>query len=158
MIFFDRYTTKSVSVHVTNDAAVNVNFTLDKSELTNWSENYDFALTVNKATNYRTLSQMNTELDELAANHSTIMEVSTLATSQGGKEIHMVHIAGHFDIHDANKPHVLLIGGLHGNEPVGAEMLMRFIQHLLKGEEKKLCLEINVNLIFKFDKTDYLST
>ncbi|OWF53104.1 carboxypeptidase D-like isoform X2 [Mizuhopecten yessoensis] len=131
------YANQSVQVHVTFDAAVEVNFTLSKSPLENFSLNKDYGIQENMATEYRTLSQMSAELASLAQNYSKVMQVETLVTLVSGKSVPMVHLSSVLDVHENKKPHVLLIGGLHGNEPVGAEILMRFIRHLLRGFDKK---------------------
>ncbi|XP_069136324.1 carboxypeptidase D-like [Argopecten irradians] len=131
------YNNQSVQVHVTFDAAVEVNFTLSKSPLEDFSLKQDYGIKENMATKYQTFDQMATELQNLAKNYSQVMQVESLVTLDSGMSVPMIHLSSVLDLHENKKPHVLLIGGLHGNEPVGAEMLMRFVRHLLHGYDQK---------------------
>ena len=53
--------------------------------------------------------------------------------SQDIFQIHISHLIKDGD-HD-KKLHVLLIGALRGDEPIGTEVLIRFARHLVKGEK-----------------------
>ncbi|XP_033747517.1 carboxypeptidase D-like isoform X2 [Pecten maximus] len=131
------YANQSVQVHVTFDAAVEVNFTLSKSPLEDFSVKQDYDIQENMATKYQTLDQMTAELESLSKKYTEVMQVETLVTLDSGLSVPMIHLSSVLDLHENKKPHVLLIGGLHGNEPVGAEILMRFVRHLLRGFDKK---------------------
>lgn len=50
-----------------------------------------------------------------------------------GQTVPMVHLSKNLKNHEMDKPHVLLIGGLHGDDPVTVEMLLRLIRHILQG-------------------------
>jgi G3E family GTPase len=76
---------------------------------------------------------MASQLEKLANESSNIMEYIVIEKSPMGNPIPLVHLSLNITNHETSKPHILLIGGLHGNETVGAELLMRFVRHQITG-------------------------
>ena len=57
-----------------------------------------------------------------------------MSKTDEGFIVPLVHLSMNLTNQKQDKPHVLLIGGLHGDEPIGGEILVRFIRHILGGE------------------------
>lgn len=136
-----RYTSQTIQVHVTSDEAVEVNFTLSRNELDQWSQTEDFQLLKNLKREYRSNSDLLSEMKSIAQSHSDVMEVQELprslkrSTSPNPDLVYLVHLSTNLRKHEDEKPHVLLIGGFSNNKsPVGAHMLSNFIRHQIKGE------------------------
>ncbi|XP_071179438.1 carboxypeptidase D-like [Mytilus edulis] len=132
------YSSQSQQVVVTFDAAIYVNFTLEKDSIISWSKEKDFDIKENiETTKYLSHTEMDTELEKLANENKAIMEYKIIEKTPKGNSIPLVHLSSNLTNHESGKPHVLLIGGLHGNETVGAELLMRFVRHQITGYNKK---------------------
>ena len=130
-----RYSTESHAVDVGDGAATFLNFTLSPRNLEEWSVDYDFNIQENlKDDGYMGLEEVSTTLNDLSNDHPTMMIVSTLGQSTGHKDILEVTLTSDIRENNADKLHVGLIGGLPGDQPIGTEMLVRFIRHLLIGE------------------------
>lgn len=111
-----------------------MNFTLEKDSIISWSKEKDFDIKENiETTKYLSHTEMDTELEKLANENKAIMEYKIIEKTPKGNSIPLVHLSSNLTNHEAGKPHVLLIGGLHGNETVGAELLMRFVRHQITG-------------------------
>lgn len=110
-----------------------MNFTLTKSPVLQWSKEADYGLAENVAKSYSKNADIQTELLHLANVNSEIMEYSVMHTTTEGQTVPMVHLSKNLNNHEMDKPHVLLIGGLHGDDPVTVEMLLRLIRHILQG-------------------------
>ena len=128
-----RYEPKEVVVHVSFDAATELNFTLTKSPVLQWSRESDYSITENIAKSYSTNIAIQTELKHLAEVNLEIMEYTVIHKTNEGYAVPLVHLTKELKMHELDKPHVLLIGGLHGDDPVTVEMLLRFIRHILQG-------------------------
>ncbi|KAK3084908.1 hypothetical protein FSP39_021215 [Pinctada imbricata] len=128
---------QTVQVRVTFDSAVEVNFTLERSEIDLWSNQKDFAIKENMEQRFQENSERDEELKKLAVSNSNIMQLETLSKTSEGNVISLVHLSANLTNHDINEPHVLLMGGVHGNEPVGAEILIRLIRHITIGFREK---------------------
>ena len=116
------------------DAATEVNFTLSKSPIPKWSKDSDFNIQKNIDETYLTNAALHSELMSLSVQHNNIMEYKIMTKTDEGFIVPLVHLSMNLTNQNQDKPHVLLIGGLHGDEPIGGEMLMRFIRHLLEGQ------------------------
>ena len=58
-----------------------------------------------------------------------------LGKTGNSQDIFQIHISHEIKDGDHDKKlHVLLIGALRGDEPLGTEVLIRFARHLVKGE------------------------
>ncbi|KAL4223757.1 hypothetical protein ACF0H5_017223 [Mactra antiquata] len=127
------YEPKSVDVHVGFDAAIELNFTLTKSPLLSWSKDTDFNINENVRKSYMNNAAIQDELRQLAVVNKEIMEYTIIHKTREGWVVPMVHLSKDLKSHEENEPHVLLIGGLHGDDPVTIEMVMRLIRHILQG-------------------------
>ncbi|KAH3886675.1 hypothetical protein DPMN_010688, partial [Dreissena polymorpha] len=127
------YEGKTVAVHVGNNAAAEVNFTLVKSPVLSWSKEEDYDIRENVAKKYLTNQEIQDELRHLSVVNSEVMEYQILSKTTSGMVVPLVHITKDLKDHAADKPHTLFIGGLHGDDPVTVEMAMRLIRHLLQG-------------------------
>ena len=136
MLSFSRHKAQSVAVHVSFDAATEVNFTLAKSPIQKWSKASDFDIKNNIAESYLSNSALHDELMALSVRHNNIMEYKIMTKTDEGFIVPLVHLSMNLTSKKQDKPHVLLIGGLHGDEPIGGEILMRFIRHLLAGKSQ----------------------
>ncbi|XP_061162564.1 carboxypeptidase D-like [Saccostrea echinata] len=152
------YNSQTIQVHVTSDVAVEVNFTLSRNELDQWSQNQDFDIKENMQRVYTNNTDLLAEMRSLAEGHPKIMEVTELSTnlkrSVSPNAPYMVHLSANLDKHEDEKPHVLLIGGFYdGKSPVGAQLLTRFIRRQVKGyelkdsETMKMFQEIHLHII-----------
>lgn len=134
VFLFFRFSPQTLDIVVTSEAAINVNFSLEIDALVTWSKDEDFDIKENmESTEYLTHQQMASQLEKLANESSNIMEYIVIEKSPMGNPIPLVHLSLNITKHETSKPHILLIGGLHGNETVGAELLMRFVRHQLTG-------------------------
>lgn len=140
VLHYSRYEPKSVDVHVSFDAATEVNFTLTKSELLAWSKDADFGIKENVKKVYTNNTLIQEELRQLAVVNKEIMEYSIIGKTKEGWSVPMIHLSKDLKNHELNEPHVLLIGGLHGDDPVTIEMVMRLIRHILQGMEISLLI------------------
>ena len=52
-----------------------------------------------------------------------------------GKALLIYHLSGTGLQHDEHRPHILLMAGMNGDDPVGTEMLVRLARHLTTGQE-----------------------
>ena len=129
-----RYEPQTLAVHVSFDAATFVNFTLVKSPVLFWSNDEDFGIRENIQKTYLTNQLILDELRHLSTLNSDIMEYNILSKTLEGWSVPMVHLSKQLKQHEKDEPHILLIGSLHGDDPVTTEMLMRFIRHILQGE------------------------
>ncbi|XP_076452817.1 carboxypeptidase D-like isoform X2 [Babylonia areolata] len=129
-----RYKAKSIVVQVTNGAAVKVNFTLTPDHREEWSAANDFGLAENMAGGrYLNNGDLQSVLAGLASTYPTFTSLDTSHLTRQGKALMMVHMAGGGLHHEENRPHILLLGGLNGDDPVGTEVLVRLARHLATG-------------------------
>lgn len=64
--------------------------------------------------------------------------MSVIGETPGGQEILVADMTSSQGSHDTM--HVLLIAGLNGDQPLGPEILIRFVRHLLRGRLSHLDL------------------
>nr|KAG5687052.1 hypothetical protein BaRGS_002425 [Batillaria attramentaria] len=128
------YETKSITVKVTDGPAVFVNFSLSPDHREEWSETNDFGIAANMAgTKYYSNHDLQEEFTNLANTYPSISTLNMAHITRQGKGVIMYHLSASGLIHDDHKPHILLLGGLNGDDPVGTEMLVRFARHLTTG-------------------------
>lgn len=149
-LFFLRFLPQSFKVTVSDGAATLVNFTLQskllkesKGNLEIWSKDFDFDIAANMAqTKYFSNDDLQTEFKHLAKTYPSFTQYSTEYMTRQGKTLILFSMSGSgFDYNNV-KPHILLIGGLNGDEPVGTEILLRLARHLTTGtvSQKQICL------------------
>ncbi len=78
---------------------------------------------------YHTPTQVGDILLQVAADHPTIAKAFTIGTSVQGREIWAVVISDNVGAEEA-EPEVRLSSTIHGDEPVGLEMLLYLVDHL----------------------------
>ncbi|KAL8566418.1 hypothetical protein ACOMHN_011996 [Nucella lapillus] len=140
-----RYQPQSIVVKVTNGAAVSVNFTLVPDHREQWSASRDFGLAENMAgKKYLNTDELQAVFAGLASRYPAISTMDTTHLTRQGKALLMYHMSGTGLGHDEHRPHVLLLGGLNGDDPVGTEMLVRLARHLATGymQEEPDCKKI----------------
>ncbi|XP_067684519.1 carboxypeptidase D-like [Haliotis asinina] len=132
------YHPQSVTVRVTDGAAVVVNFTLKLADGQRWSQSFDFDIAENlESMSYLTTHGIQDEVNQLARMNPGFVTADTLHMNRKGKSVTAIHMSSDMDQHEENKAHVLLLGGLNGNDPVSTELLMRLARHLIKGYNQK---------------------
>ncbi|XP_070205330.1 carboxypeptidase D-like [Littorina saxatilis] len=129
-----RYEPKSIVVKVTDGAAVSVNFTLTPDHREDWSEANDFGIAANMAaTKYMNNDDLQSTFTDLANKNPTISRLDSSHMTRQGKTLVIYHLSGTGLDHNDHRPHVLLMAGLNGDDPVGTEMLVRLARHLTTG-------------------------
>ena len=116
-------------------AAATVNFTLlTNSYLKWWSHMFDFDIhqNLNQQSHYQSPLEIMQELTAIANSQGDIVKINVLGSTSKGHEILVVDMSADF-VDEHERMHVLLLGGINGDEMVGPEMLMRFIRHMVKG-------------------------
>ena len=129
-----RYQAQSVIVHVSDSAATEVNFTLVRSPTEDWSKSFDFNIKENLGKAYTSNADIQLELNQLMSVNTEVMKYKLMQSTDEGFAVSIVHLSKSLTSHSQDKPHVLLIGALHGDDPVSGEMLLRFIRHILQGK------------------------
>lgn len=80
---------------------------------------------------YHTFADLTTALQTFATQYPSLCRLSTMGKSTQGRDLWIMKISDNPDIEEA-EPEVRLIGSMHGDEPVGMEVLLNLIQHLLE--------------------------
>jgi hypothetical protein len=83
-------------------------------------------------TGYHTYEQMTAVLQDFAARYPSITRLTSLGPSVEGRELWALLITDNPDIEEA-EPEFKYIATMHGDEPVGTEMLLLLIERLLTG-------------------------
>jgi len=82
---------------------------------------------------YYTWSEMVAKLDEMRATYPELVTTKqSLGVSHEGRPIWMVKISDHADSQDENEPAVLFTGLTHAREPIGMEVNLYTMFHLLE--------------------------
>ena len=141
VLLLHSYTSQTIQVHVNSDVAVQVNFTLSRNELDQWSQSQDFQIRENLLREYKSNKDLLLDMENLAKGHSSIMEVERLpsnlkrSASLSSDQVYLVHLSTNLSKHEDEKPHVLLVGGFSDSRsPVPAQILTNFIRHQVRGE------------------------
>jgi len=79
---------------------------------------------------YHTPEEINLFLTEIEAHYPDIAKVETVGLSESGRVIKTLIISDYPDTQAEGEPAVRLTGGIHGNEMMGVELLIRFIEYL----------------------------
>ncbi|CAG5115880.1 unnamed protein product, partial [Candidula unifasciata] len=102
-----------------------------------WSAKHDFDIKENmQGGKYLTAENITRVLDKLARTNPSIAQFEMLPNTS----IPVLHLSKDLDaknnlntVHKDDRPHVLLVGNLNGDSPVGQEMLVRLARHLITG-------------------------
>jgi hypothetical protein len=80
--------------------------------------------------NYHTYASMVSSLQEFASTYPAITQLYSIGKSEQGRDIWCLRITDNPQVHEA-EPSLAYLSTFHGNEPVGAEMSLYFINQLL---------------------------
>lgn len=96
------------------------------------------------ATGYRSYADITAELQTLAAAHPQLMRVASIGKSVQNRELWMVRITDNPDIEE-DEPEVRYSSTMHGDEPVGTEILFDLMHRLLEnhGTDERLTNIVN---------------
>jgi hypothetical protein len=78
---------------------------------------------------YHTYATLTTELQQIAADHPAIVQLTSIGASVQGRELWMVKISDNVAL-DEPEPEFKYSAAIHGNEPVGIEMCVYLIRLL----------------------------
>ncbi len=79
---------------------------------------------------YHTYTSLTSELKALAEKYPQLVTLSSAGKTVDGREIWIVELSAR-DVVDENKPQLLYVSSMHGDEVVGKEMMVYFIRDLL---------------------------
>ena len=72
----------------------------------------------------------------ILSSNPEVAHTDKLGKTGNSQDILQIHVSHQIKDGDHDKKlHVLLIGALRGDEPLGTEVLIRFARHLVKGEK-----------------------
>ena len=154
------YGSHTQTVTVTDGSATKVNFTLETGFL-EWSEKYDFDNRLNLgADQYLNNKELHETLQKFAIDNKDIVKIFSNRAPNRERVLHFVMISN-FDSDIKDKPNVVLIGGIHGDQPIGREILIRFIRHLIDGHKHNdprvvhLLRSMNLHIIPSVDDSGF---
>lgn len=82
---------------------------------------------------YHTYLETRTELMELAENHPSLAQVTTIGNSEEGRELVMIKISDNPGSEEnASEPNIYFIGCHHAREWISVEVTLRFARYLLE--------------------------
>lgn len=81
---------------------------------------------------YNSYTQMIAIMDSLALNFPTICQKVVLGTSAGGRELSILKISDNVGTEE-NEPEVYFEGGIHGDELIGPELVIRLAREMILG-------------------------
>uniref|UniRef100_A0A1I7UH66 Peptidase_M14 domain-containing protein n=1 Tax=Caenorhabditis tropicalis TaxID=1561998 RepID=A0A1I7UH66_9PELO len=82
---------------------------------------------------YHNQEQLETKLNEINEKCPEISTLYEIGKSVEGRSLVVIHFSTTPGEHVPTKPEVKLIGNMHGNEPIGRELLLRFAENLCDG-------------------------
>src|SRR6218665_409139 len=133
-LFSFSYESVTKTVTVTDESVVLVNFTLWPNLLNVWSEKNDFSIEKNiQVGEYLELDEIAEEVTTLASDHPDIVKVTVYGHE--GRDLHVIELTNHTTGNKSQKVNVALIGRLRGAEPIGSEMVIRFLRFLVTGDD-----------------------
>lgn len=101
--------------------------------LPSWSAKNDFSIEKNiKLSDYLELDEIAEEVGEMVSAHPDRVRLSEYG--QEGRTLHVVELSNDVAGNRSGKLNVALIGRLRGAEPVGTEIVMRFLRFMLTGK------------------------
>lgn len=132
---------------------------LDSSKITVWVNEEEFTWVksngweiqwielekaITPSDEYHTYAEMTTLLEDYATNYPLLCRLESTGQSVQGRELWVMKITDNPDIEEA-EPEVKLISTMHGNEPVGMEMLLNLIALLLEDYDTDTQIQDVVN-------------
>lgn len=113
-----------------------MNFTLEDNAIENWSRDADFELSENlRDDSYTDLDALPQLLEGLQNDSPDHVKLEVIGQGTLDEPLYMMKLTNQVaEDMEEEKVHVVLIGGLRGEEPIGGEMLIRFIMHMVTGK------------------------
>ncbi|XP_013414480.1 carboxypeptidase D [Lingula anatina] len=127
------YKSQTKQVVVTSNPAVQVNFTLEKDDVEQWSKQNDFNIAKNLEQTYKTQEQIKEELIQMAKDNPTFVKYRSLGKTGEGNDMASLELGQP----SGSVAHVGVFGGLFGDEPVGGEIILRLARHMIEGYKRK---------------------
>ena len=145
VIGISSYHSVTQNVIVTDKAAENVYFVMASFGIDvhtrRWSEETDFNISANVADqDYMNLDLIADEVGELVDLNPDLLKISQYGNP--GQTMHVIEITNRIKDDNSEKVKVVFIGRLRGAEPIGTEIIMRFLRYVVKGERVKYILNI----------------
>ncbi|XP_013784896.1 carboxypeptidase D-like [Limulus polyphemus] len=127
------YKPQKRDVTVPNDWAVQINFTLDQ-QFSEWSSRNDYGLEKNINTKkYMSNQELYHILHELGKENSDLVSVMINNGPDGLMVQKFIILSSNTSANTKTKPSVVMLGGIHGDQPVGREILVNLARHLIEG-------------------------
>lgn len=79
---------------------------------------------------YHNHQSLTAKLKDLNHNYPNITSLYSIGKSTQGRDLWVIVISDRPLVHEAGEPEVRYIGNIHGDESVGRECLIRFIEYL----------------------------
>ncbi|XP_076836499.1 carboxypeptidase D, b isoform X2 [Brachyhypopomus gauderio] len=79
---------------------------------------------------YRSYVDMERILQQLSTIHSPITRLYSVGQSAQGRKLYVMEISTDPGTDQSGKPEVMLVGGLHGSDAVGGEILLNLVEYL----------------------------
>ena len=127
------YKSQTQAVAVLAGAAAQVNFTLVFGGIHYWSRQKDFDIKENLQESYLGKDTINGVMGDVAETFKDIAVYKYLGDSTERSQIVSLEMTS-VSPDSRPRPRVALIGGLNGDEPLGAEMIIRLARHISTGE------------------------
>ena len=81
---------------------------------------------------YYSYQEMTDLLKDLQKNHEDIMKLESLGKTYEGRDIWMVKLSDNVESDEKEEPGILLIGATHGDEKISFEILIFYIDYMVK--------------------------
>ena len=92
-----------------------------------------------------------TGLQSLCDTYAHLARLTSVGKTAGGSDIFGIHISDNIDSSEAGEPFAKFVANVHGNEPVGRELLLDFASYLLEnyetGETRHIVDSLNIILV-----------
>ena len=111
----------------------------------------------NLQTSYMTSQRIQEYLRDVESSLPYDTRLTTFGKSSAGSDIYSLEVTSGLGESEVGKPkvHVALIGALNGDEPVGTEVLIRFVRHLVEGEANYMSTSRRIFCIMYFSLSIY---
>ncbi|GMS96348.1 hypothetical protein PENTCL1PPCAC_18523, partial [Pristionchus entomophagus] len=95
------------------------------------------AASVDEWSSYHSHEQLERKLVDITEKCPDVTHVYSIGKSVEGRELAVIHFSTTPQGHDILKPEMKYVGNMHGNEPVGRELLIHLADHLCQGYAAK---------------------
>ncbi len=93
---------------------------------------------------YHTADSLNTKLTNYALTYPNICSLEPFGTSTNGKPIYGLKISDNPTVTE-NEPKIHISGSIHGNEPIGMEICVKLIDHLIQSYATDTTIQKQIN-------------